>query len=238
MQIAFDTVETLRDGTPNPTFGNATQYNLLMAPAERADVIIDFSKVKPGSVMILYSDAPAPFPGGDPRNDYFTGDPNYARADRNPDGLAGGAPTTKVGSGPNTRTLMQIRIAARNGAADPAVPLPMLPPMDPPPLLTAGDVPAWVSKPHLATHPPDGVDIVRDLTLNEYFDEFGRLIQLLGHDRADGDGHRQFPPLRRGVLQPHHAPVRCVPVAEERARWRSGASSTPPATRTRCTSTW
>ena len=186
MQIAFDNVATLPDGTPNPTFGNATQYNLLMAPAERADVIIDFSKVDPRSVMILYSDAPAPFPGGDPRNDYFTGDPDYTRAYKNPDGLAGGAPSTKVGSGPNTRTLMQLRIVAPKSAADKVAPLPTLPPMDPPSLLSAGDVPSWVSKPHLATHPPAGVDIVRDLTLNEYFDEFGRLIQLLGTTAQTG----------------------------------------------------
>ncbi len=47
--------------------------------------------------FILYNDAPAPFPGGDPRNDYFTGDPDQT--------AFGGAPTTLPGHGPNTRTL-------------------------------------------------------------------------------------------------------------------------------------
>jgi spore coat protein A len=104
MQIAWDT-------NPNsPTFGNATQYNLLLAPAERADVIIDFSQVTPGSVMVLYSDAPAPFPGGDPRNDYYTGDPDYTVAANNPDGLDGGAPTTLVGSGPMHSSVERDRI--------------------------------------------------------------------------------------------------------------------------------
>ena len=37
-------------------------FNLLLAPAERADVVIDFNGVAPGSSFILYSDAPAPFP--------------------------------------------------------------------------------------------------------------------------------------------------------------------------------
>ena len=61
----------------SPTFGNATAYTLLLAPAERCDFIIDFTDVPTGSNLILYSDAPAPFPGGDPRNDYFTGDPDH-----------------------------------------------------------------------------------------------------------------------------------------------------------------
>ncbi|HEY3380425.1 MAG TPA: multicopper oxidase domain-containing protein, partial [Vicinamibacterales bacterium] len=189
MQMAFDTDPT------SPTNGNATQYNLLMAPAERADVIVDFSKVKPGSVMVLYSDAPAPFPGGDPRNDYFTGDPDYTSAAANKDGLAGGAATTLDGAGPNTRTLMQIRIVPRVGAADPVLPLPLLPPMDPPPLIRPGHVPAWVSNPNLKNEPPARVDVVRDLTLNEYFDEYGRLIQMLGTTEptgVDGGGARLY----------------------------------------------
>ena len=41
-----------------------------MGNAERADVIVDFSAFA-GQKLILYSDAPAPFPVGDPINDYF-----------------------------------------------------------------------------------------------------------------------------------------------------------------------
>ena len=64
-----------------------------------------------GTNLILYNDAPAPFPGGDPRNDYFTGAPDQT-------GI-GGAPTPLAGMGPNTRTLMQFRMVALAGAADP-----------------------------------------------------------------------------------------------------------------------
>ena len=84
-------------------------FNLLLAPAERADVVIDFNGVSAGSSFILYNDAPAPFPGGDPRNDYFTGDPDQT--------AFGGAPTTLAGFGPNTRTLMKITVTAAPGIA-------------------------------------------------------------------------------------------------------------------------
>lgn len=39
---------------------------LLLAGGERADVIIDFSKVAPGTVLTLMNDANAPYPSGDP----------------------------------------------------------------------------------------------------------------------------------------------------------------------------
>ena len=39
---------------------------LLMAPGERFDVVIDFSKVRPGSVLTLMNDANGPYPTGDP----------------------------------------------------------------------------------------------------------------------------------------------------------------------------
>ena len=39
---------------------------LLMGPGERADVVIDFSKVAPGTVLTLMNDAAAPYPSGDP----------------------------------------------------------------------------------------------------------------------------------------------------------------------------
>ena len=99
LPVKFSDQQIAFDNDPNsPTFGNATQYNLLLGSAERADVIIDFTRVPVGSKLILYNDAPAPFPGGDPRNDYFTGDPDQTSI--------GGAATTPPGFGPNTRTLM------------------------------------------------------------------------------------------------------------------------------------
>lgn len=76
---------------------------LLLGPAERADVIVDFSAYA-GQTVILYNDSPAPNPGFDPRFDYYTGDPDQT--------WMGGAPSTMPGYGPNTRTIMQFRVAA------------------------------------------------------------------------------------------------------------------------------
>ena len=87
------------------------KHSLYLGPAERADIIIDFSKVKPGSKLILYNDAPAPVPSLDPRWDYYTGDPDQTST--------GGAPTTIPGYGPNTRTVMQF-VVDPNGTPTPA----------------------------------------------------------------------------------------------------------------------
>jgi FtsP/CotA-like multicopper oxidase with cupredoxin domain len=81
---------------------DVNQRALFMGPAERADIVLDFSKVPSGSTVILYNDAPAPVPAYDTRYDYYTGDP-----DQTPNG---GAPTTQPGYGPNTRTIMQFRV--------------------------------------------------------------------------------------------------------------------------------
>ncbi len=88
----------------NPTtfnFGNVNQHSLLLGSAERADVVVDFSAYA-GKTLILYNDAPAAFPAGVPVYDYFTGVANQMDV--------GGAPTTQPGYGPNTRTIMQIRV--------------------------------------------------------------------------------------------------------------------------------
>jgi FtsP/CotA-like multicopper oxidase with cupredoxin domain len=78
-------------------------YTLLLAPAERTDVVIDFSQFA-GKTLILYNDSPTPVPLFDPRYDFYTGGPDFT--------AMGGAPSTQAGWGPNTRTLMQIRVAA------------------------------------------------------------------------------------------------------------------------------
>ena len=88
---------------------NVTDHTLLLGPAERADVIVDFSQVPAGSKLILYNDAPAPVPAFDPRYDYYTGDPDQT--------ATGGAPTTLPGYGPNTRTIMQFQVQAGTAAA-------------------------------------------------------------------------------------------------------------------------
>ncbi len=87
--------------------GNVDKHSLLLAPAERADVIVDFSKFA-GKTLILYNDAPAAFPARVPSYDYYTGAP-----DMSPNGAA----TIVPGYGPNTRTIMQVKIA---GTAAPA----------------------------------------------------------------------------------------------------------------------
>jgi FtsP/CotA-like multicopper oxidase with cupredoxin domain len=87
---------------------NVQEKNLFMGSAERADIIIDFSLVPPGSNIILYNDAPAPVPAGDPRQDYYTGNPDQASS--------GGSPSTLRGYGPNTRTIMQFRVAGTPSA--------------------------------------------------------------------------------------------------------------------------
>jgi FtsP/CotA-like multicopper oxidase with cupredoxin domain len=83
---------------------NVSNKTLMLGPAERADVIVDFSKVPDGSKVILYNDAPAPVPAFDPRIDYYTGGPDQT--------ATGGAPTTLAGYGPNTRTIMQFQVSA------------------------------------------------------------------------------------------------------------------------------
>jgi FtsP/CotA-like multicopper oxidase with cupredoxin domain len=93
-------------GRRSITVLNVSSKTLLLGPAERADVVVDFSKYA-GQTLILYNDAPAPVPAFDPRYDYYTGDPNQSATGNN----TGGAPTTQPGYGPNTRTIMQIKVA-------------------------------------------------------------------------------------------------------------------------------
>jgi FtsP/CotA-like multicopper oxidase with cupredoxin domain len=82
---------------------NITNKTLMLGPAERADVIIDFSKVPAGAKLILYNDAPAPVPAFDDRLDYYTGDGSQTSS--------GGAPNTVAAYGPNTRTIMQFQVS-------------------------------------------------------------------------------------------------------------------------------
>ncbi len=132
--------------------------SLLTAPAERWDVIIDF-KDYAGKNLILYNDAPAPFPMGDPAADH--NDP---------------------GTGLNTRNIMRIIVQGSvSGAADQPLKITPFTPLAINPL--SGVDPFWVLPwlsvtkgqvwlPKRAT--------VRQLTLNEVWDDQGRLIQMLG----------------------------------------------------------
>ena len=126
--------------------------------------------------MILYSDAPGPFPGGDPTQDYFPGNPK--------------TPASIPGYGPNTRTLLQIRVMPLSSpVADPPITLPKpakFTPTDPFLVKQSAGMPTayTVNQQGFATIKlATGVKVqakVRSLTLNEAFDEYGRLAQLLG----------------------------------------------------------
>lgn len=87
--------------------GNVDQHSLLIAPAERADVIVDFAKFA-GKTLILYNDAPAAFPARVASYDYYTGAPDLSPV---------GAPKILPGYGPNTRTIMRVKIADTAPAA-------------------------------------------------------------------------------------------------------------------------
>ena len=86
--------------------GLVDQHSLLMGPAERADVVVDFSAYA-GQTLILYNDAPAAFPARISTYDYYTGMP-----DMYPNAPAMVLP----GYGPNTRTIMQVKVLANTPA--------------------------------------------------------------------------------------------------------------------------
>jgi len=80
-----------------------TSTSLYLMPDNRADVIVDLTGTQPGDVYMLYNDAPAPMPYPWPINDYYTDCPDQR--------MAGGPGPSAPGYAPNTRTIMQIRIA-------------------------------------------------------------------------------------------------------------------------------
>ena len=92
------------------TVGSVAMHGLWLGPAERADVIVDFSQFA-GKTLILYNDGATPAPAVDSRLDYFTND-----GDQSP---IGGAPNTPPGYGPNIRTVMQVVV---DGSAPNTVP--------------------------------------------------------------------------------------------------------------------
>ena len=171
--------------------------SLLVAPAERPDVIIDFKGYPAGTKVILYNDAPAPYPGGDPVYDFFPG----FNVEENPVNAS-----TKPGFGPNTRVLMRFNVIAATGEADP----PLI--IDASTDLTGG-IDTFLD--------PTGKP-TRFLTLNEGFDAYGRLIQILGN-----------------IAAPTGSPYEGAGATEEtfmQETSRYGRFTTILATSTRCTS--
>jgi len=165
---------------PNNRFFNPITLtgNLLLGTGERADIIIDFTG-KAGKEYILYNDAPGPFPVGPGSNDYFLGNRQNKIQ-----------PLT--GTGPDTRNILRIKVVA--GASD-SQPLPVINPannpVDPPflatPIVNAG-VPQPLSIANVTNIPAGATlnPVPRDLTLNEAFDLYGRLTQLLGTTTING----------------------------------------------------
>jgi spore coat protein A len=140
--------------------------SLITAPAERWDLLVDFSRFA-GKKIILYNDAPAPFPTGDPRNDYFPGSPN---------------PTpTAPGFGPNSRQIMRFTVVP---ATSQDSPLRITTHTDLTPNLAPFIVPPGTAVQNGRLHLPPGVK-VRQLTLNEAINGYGRLLQLLGTNRLE-----------------------------------------------------
>ena len=151
-------------------------------------MIIDFNGVPAGSTFILYGDAPAPFPCGDPRNDYFTGstrpdrlrrsaehggrtraehaDAHEDRRHRRTPGTAWARPTWLAGM--NTQLKGNFLTGNQPGL-----------------LFNNGD-------PSMPDFPFSGA-ANRMLTLNEDFDEFGRLIQMLGTVDQNGTNNQGMP---------------------------------------------
>jgi spore coat protein A len=172
----------------NPEKHNAhdtTGYSLVLAGAERADLLIDFSDCA-GQSFILYNDALSPFPDGGDEVDYYTGGP-------------GGAPNSTVG--PNTRTLMRIEItpATYTGLTGGALVEKLKTE------LAANElgllIPDGVitASPGTVPEAPEFLPKIR--TLSEGVDPYGRLIALLGTDFASGQdntvyGMHYLDPLR------------------------------------------
>ncbi|MGD0017320.1 MAG: putative Ig domain-containing protein, partial [Verrucomicrobiia bacterium] len=176
---------------------NVKDKTLELGPAMRADVIIDFSSVPSGSKLILYNDGPCPWPGFDPRLDYYSGDPDQSASGN----MSGGAPTTLPGYGPNTRTIMRFEVSgtptapfntSKLAAAWPAV---YRTAQDPPIVPQSAYGPAYgttfpdqylhVSDPNLIFTPFGGTNTVslgtQDKAIIENWDfMYGRMNALLG----------------------------------------------------------
>ena len=171
-------------------------FNLLLAPAERADVVIDFNGVPANSKFILYNDAPAPFPGGDSRNNYFTGDADQT--------AIGGAPTTIAGHGPNTQTLLEIIVTG--GTGDSLRTPGWLAQMNSHLManFVTGNQPGLLFNKGYPWEPAFPFDGVADrmLTLNEDFDDYGRLIQTLGTAYSESPNNQGMPTWGLGYLAP------------------------------------
>ena len=172
------------------------QHSLLLGSAFRPDVLVDFSNYAPGTEIILYNDCPAPFPGGDPRNDYFP-----AMANGNTVNTTSQPATANLAR--NTRCIMKFKIVA-NSNMNPLPPLQLTPGFNLKGL--AGSAFLWNAEPQIVPQDLNGFYTVngtysntpaavwtningislaapnsfKALSLNEAFDAYGRLEQRVG----------------------------------------------------------
>jgi spore coat protein A len=204
----------------DPTIGNVNRYTLLLGLAERADIIVDFRDVPAGSEVIMYNDAPSPFPGGDIRNDYYGGNADLA--------CIGGAPSTVPGFGPDTRIIMKFKVGSATvhelnfnqtlAALEAALPITFI-----------------VTQPSLLINPHDGPKVK---TLNEDFDNYGRLRQVLGSPTPSDYLSTPMDTAHRGEVQrwqiynltgdvhPMHFHLVNVTI-RKREQWAFNADGTP-----------
>jgi spore coat protein A len=200
--------------TVDPATGNrsvdpaAPGGSLLTAPAERWDVIIDFNGLG-GKKYILCNDAPAPFPEGDAEYDF----PNAA-------------------GGGDTSVLMrfEVQFDSASIAADPPLKIsPETPlwqgkakinkPIDQ--YYPAGMIEGWNTVPAKLKKTKKGSSVtVRQLTLNESSDSFGRLIQMLGTNVAtSSNGNFSRPYSDNNGMDPSGLPTE-TPTAGSMEVWQ------------------
>ena len=107
--------------SPKPFSPITLKGNLLLGPAERADIIIDFTGQE-GKEFILYNDAPGPFPAGPPTTDYYLGNPKNPIQ---PTTIRDKSTGQKWSTGPDTRQILRIRVS-NAAVSDPQPPGPIL----------------------------------------------------------------------------------------------------------------
>ena len=138
---------------------------LLIAPAERADVIVDFSNFKPGDVITLENLGPdEPYQGGQPTTDFTPSDPG------------------------TTGQVLQFRVVPL-ASADTSTPPAQLS-LPPQPTLGAADNTRQVS---LNEEESKTVNVTEnqqgDIVVSDGGNPFGPTEALLGTLNADGTGH-------------------------------------------------
>jgi spore coat protein A len=151
----------------DPKKGNVNRYTLLIAPGERADIVVDFRGFE-GKSIVLYNDAPAPFPSGDIRNDYYSGAPDLTCID--------GARSPVPGQGPDTRIVMRFDVETSGSVTEPDFNATLAQLQSALPVVYAETQPPVPS----TQSPP------KPKTLDEGFDSHGRLMQMIGSPDASG----------------------------------------------------